>query len=194
MSGNPGRVDKFFEQLLKTWGCISPWLSLEVLLTRTRRPNGGDIIVCRAFGVALWMFLLATLIVGSFHLTWFGALFAAVYFALYARFAAQWTYLANLYNQIKGVEARVSNTDDSKRVLAEWKAGFLEDAEELHLATKTVFVSVLKIWAEDKEVEAQYIANTPGGKTRFDALMKDILAAYERHEKKFTERGRFGAN
>ncbi len=36
----------------------------------------------------------------------FGAIFAAVYFALYARFASQWSYLANLYNKIKEAETR----------------------------------------------------------------------------------------
>ena len=58
----------------------------------------------------------------------------AAYISLYARFVSQWTYLAGLYNLIKQVEA--SGCADPN-VIAEWKAGYLEDAENLHLAAKT---------------------------------------------------------
>ncbi len=52
-------------------------------------------------------------------LPWLGALFGAVYAGLYARFASQWLYLANTYNQIKAAECR---SESSARPLAEWKA------------------------------------------------------------------------
>lgn len=99
---------------------------------------------------------------------WFGAMFAALYAALYSRFASQWAYLAGLYNQIKQAEARKEG-DLAK--LCDWKAGFLEDAEELHLATKPLFASVIVAWADDPGVETAYLRNTRGGLERFHALL-----------------------
>jgi hypothetical protein len=168
--------------------CISPIvtsLSFEWILTSTKRPNGGEIVFLRALLIALWVYLLAIAIKHgvdptrtrelSFRefeievcgtLPVLGAILAAVYFALYARFAAQWTYLANLYNQIKEAEARTVDNGGAKPIIAAWKAGFLEDAEELHLATKRVFAPILRVWGQDAAVEACFITNTPGGKPR----------------------------
>jgi hypothetical protein len=38
---------------------------------------------------------------GADSIGWIGAIFAAVYAALYARFASQWSYLAGVYNQMR---------------------------------------------------------------------------------------------
>jgi len=110
-----------------------------------------------------------------------GAFIAALYAALYARFAAQWTYLAHLYNQISQTEARNISDPKAEPVIAQWKAGFPEDAEELHLATKSLFASVLKRWGDDPQVKKSFMDNTPGGEDRFNALMQDVKNAYERH-------------
>lgn len=72
----------------------------------------------------------------AFNLPWLGATIAASYAASYSRFASQWVYLAELYNQIKAAELSIPEVLTPAQVLvfAEWKAGFLEDCETLHLA------------------------------------------------------------
>lgn len=185
------------------------WLSFEVLLTRTRRANGGTIILVRAFLTALLLYALAIAFKHgvdpmrtsefswlelrlelSRSFQWFGAIFAAVYVALYARFAAQWTYLANLYNQIKQAEARAAEKGNDAAVaqkLCEWKAGFLEDAEVLHLSTKPVFASVISAWSRDRGVQICYVALTPGGRVRLPSLLADVKRSCEREARKWTE-------
>jgi hypothetical protein len=37
--------------------------------------------------------------------------------------------------------------------LAEWKAGFIEDAQDLHLALKPLFASVIRAWGSEAEVK-----------------------------------------
>jgi len=174
-----------FDQTLKYWSCLVKLFSFEWLLTRTKLPNGGDIILLRALLIAtLTCFVILTLfqVEAAQPLQWFGAIFAAIYVALYARFASQWTYLANLYNQIKAAEARSAQIDaetPNPRIV-EWKAGFLEDAQELHLATKGIFVPVLKVWGEDPAVEKAFVKYSPGHQKSFDALMRDVKYAYDR--------------
>lgn len=109
-------------------------------------------------------------------IAWFGALFAAVYVALYGRFASQWAYLANLYNSIKA--ASLASDVDAER-LAEWKAGFIEDAEYLHLSHKENFASVIHTWGQDEEVKKKYVLYTPGGEVRFNKLMESVSKRYE---------------
>lgn len=109
-------------------------------------------------------------------LPWLGALFGAVYAGLYARFASQWLYLANTYNQIKAAECR---SESSARPLAEWKAGFIEDADGLHLATKPLFASVIAHWAREAAVAQAYADTVTGGADRLAALV-DRLARRRR--------------
>jgi len=190
--------------MLRAWSQFVHLVSFEWLLDS--RANGGDIILLRSLLIALAVYLLAIGIkhgidptrIASFDLRelqlevgrtipWLGAIFAAAYVALYARFSSQWMYLADVYNRIKEAEARTARDDypGSKEAIAAWKAGFIEDASELHLATKSVFVSILRAWGETEEVKRQFIANTPGGEHRFNALMERVRAAYKRHEDKF---------
>jgi hypothetical protein len=100
--------------------------------------------------------------------------FAGAYVAFYARFSAQWTYLADLYNQIKSKEIDLASAPDcvadaqrksaiiaieekncgnltcnSAYLLAQWKLGFIEDAFTVHLAKKPLFASVIVNWAKD---------------------------------------------
>lgn len=177
-------------------------LSFETLLTGTKRPNGGDIILLRTVGITAWLYVLALMLKQGLDpdrtwefsqrellielrgtLPWIGAIFAAVYASLYARFSSQWLYLAGLYNQIKAIEARTTGpvSGETPRIIAEWKAGFLEDAQELHLATKRLFISIIKIWGEDPAVREEFIRNTPGGEERFNDLMNDVQNTYTLH-------------
>lgn len=186
--------------MLRLWSQLVQVFSSEWILTKTRRSNGGDIILLRSLATAFsifalfvalkhildparpWAYSLALLHADVLSgLPVLGALIAAIYVALYARFAAQWTYLAHLFNQITETEARTISVPNAMPIIAQWKAGFLEDAEELHLATKSLFASVLKRWGDDPQVKKSFVDNTPGGEDRFNALMQDVKNANERH-------------
>ena len=171
-------------------------LSAEWLLKK--RPNGGTAILLRSLWIALiiyfsvlalrnvidpgrswnasWQELRAQLVA---TIPWFGAIFAAAYAALYSRFASQWSYLAGFYNQIKATECK---GECAVTPLAEWKAAFIEDAEELHLASKPVFASIIRVWGSDTEVAASFVKDAHGGAAR----LKNLL---ERVEKAWAQRG-----
>lgn len=109
---------------------------------------------------------------------------AGAYTALYTRFASQWQYLADLYNQIKSKEidlagddiAPPDTADDGQRyvegkkpvttacaksrLLSEWKYGFVVDAEHLHLSNKEPFKSVFEAWSATAERKSP--ASLPG--------------------------------
>lgn len=186
--------------------------SFEWILTGAKLPNGGDIIFLRAswltvlaYSSALgfrnmidphrtWEFSILELrrqVVDT--LPWAGGVFAGMYSALYARFASQWTYLADVYNQIKATEANrpegitvpTGAVSQSEGALADWKAGFLEDAEELHLATKPLFASVIRAWGREEGVAAAYVRNTPGGQIRLGALLERVTVVCDRRNTDF---------
>ncbi|ABR91918.1 Hypothetical protein mma_1740 [Janthinobacterium sp. Marseille] len=139
------------------------------------RGNGGGVIILRAAIITIEL-LIASLIGihlidgTSFHsicdrefwkevkevTPWFAATYGAVYAALYTRFSSQWTYLASLYNQIKQAEFEYySNKDRDESALhrlAEWKAGYIEDAFVMHLAKKGSVKQVIRHWAKEKHV------------------------------------------
>jgi hypothetical protein len=119
-------------------GSVLDVLSGEYLLTLVRYPNGGTVVFLRALHVTAVIFLGALAVINGLdptrgsefswtelgaqtlaHITWIGAIFATVYALLYTRFAAQWTYLAGLYNQIKAAQTR---PDADKGVIAECSA------------------------------------------------------------------------
>ena len=201
-------MDGFVGNVLKVTDHLVKVLSFEFLLTEKKRPNGGDIVLLRALLAALVVYLASIAVKQALDpshigkLDWremateisasipvFGAIFAAIYFALYTRFSAQWTYLANLYNQIKQAEVRTANLPEAKPTIAQWKAGFIEDADDLHLATKRIFAPVIVAWVADPTVEKNFIDHTPGGKRRLDALMLRVEAAYALIEKKYSSDG-----
>lgn len=73
-----------------------------------------------------------------------GAVFAAAYVAFYARFSAQWNYLASLYNQIAATALTLPiNESQSDPRMHAWRAAFVEDAVDLHLAGKSMFKSAV---------------------------------------------------
>ena len=115
------------------------------------------------------------------HITWFGAIFAGVYALLYARFSSQWTYLAGVYNQIKSAELR-KDTDDA--ALAEWKAGFIEDCQDLHLLRKPMFASIVHAWLNSGElglpVRDCFKSYTPGGADRLLAIQDQVTLVVTR--------------
>ncbi len=169
------------------------------------RANGGDVILLRSLLTMLWLYALALGLRNLFDhsrvwtpswaallaeisatIQWAGGIFAAVYAALYARFASQWTYLSNVYNQIKATECRENLAEER---LAQWKAGFIEDAEELHLAYKALFASVIHAWGREPAVKHEFENNVPGGGPRFDALMTTIDIVWQRTADKYPKQG-----
>lgn len=143
-------------------------VSLEFLLVQR---NGGLVILLRAFVIAGGSFLLATFLqtqmldtsltvsaIGE-KLPWFGAIFLAVYLALYARFASQWSYLCSVYNQIQQTEVTTPGlTDDQRAALVTWKVGFIVDAWCHHLLAKPPFAGTIARWLiEDDALLERYI-------------------------------------
>lgn len=180
--------------------CIVNRISGEWLLSKRGLSNGGSVIVLRALFVSLLVLFIvepASLAIKDVldparawtfdgrrlahylvtHLTTTAVVFGSVYTALYARFAAQWRYLADVYNKIKEAEVKYSTQANAADRLAEWKAGFAEDAEELHLATKKIFAQVIRTWLADEKVKAAFIRYTTGGEERYRNLMSSVLWA-----------------
>lgn len=160
-----------------------------------RRPNSGTVVLVRSLLSALAVYLTAIGIHSrlqpgstwrpSWHefrlltantLPWFGAIFAVTYAALYSRFSSQWTYLANLYNSIMTAQIQAPRDEDNCRAYAAWMAGFIEDAEELHLALKPIYASVILSLLEKPGVREMYATHTPGGKTRLANLEAQLCA------------------
>lgn len=91
------------------------------------------------------------------------SVYAAVYAAFYARFVSQWTYLSNLYNQIKEAELNINfNLRKKTELLYGWMSGFIEDAENLHMATKDTFAAIILNWINRyPDIKEQYIKYNP---------------------------------
>jgi hypothetical protein len=168
----PNPFKRFVLQLATFCGKVIEIVSGEWLLTWLELPNGGAIVLLRSVSASIVVSLLGLAIQNildpmrtmsfsctefaeqlSSNVRWFGAILGAVYAAFYARFASQWSYLAGLYNQIKATECY---KDCNLLKLADWKAGFIVDAEELHLANKPLFAEVIKAWRTEPAVEAAY--------------------------------------
>jgi hypothetical protein len=178
---------KFIYNVLST---IVSVLSFEFLLTKFRWANGGTVIFVRTLAITLLLYLLYISIVQGLDpartsqfngdelkksivssIEIFGAIYAAIYIALYSRFSAQWSYLSNLYNQIKVVEASPgSNT----AVINDLKAAFIEDAIALHLSKKPMFAMIIKSWGHDPAVKTLIEQHMRDGVKIYNDLMKDI--------------------
>jgi len=154
--------------------------------------NGGTVVATRTLWLTAWIyipaFVLKTTLSGGkvpvfdFRqgladivdtLPWLAAIFGGIYAAFYTRFSSQWTYLACLYNQIMQAHVTLPIDDRESRMgaLAAWKAGFIEDAEDLHLAAKPMFLVAVRQWGTDPLVAERYSKNTVGGRLRLKSLL-----------------------
>jgi len=191
------------DSIATVWHYLVTGITFEwILRTPARRSNGGDVILARSFlttAVAFlfvlglenfldthrtWQFTMDELRKQMVDkLPWFGAIFAAIYAALYTRFSSQWTYLANVYNQIKAAEVKAASpkkASEAQTTLAEWKAGFIEDAENLHLATKESVAPIIYQWFNDDAVATAYKETVPGGIERYRRLLNTITRVTHR--------------
>lgn len=186
------RLRSTSSRVLKLFSFVVRLGSGEYLLDRSDVSNGGTVVFTRALHVAVVIVCLGLLArnwldpnrTSEFSMhelrsqlaavgPWLGTVFAASYAAFYARFASQWTYLAGVYNQIKAAEGR---KDASETAIAEWKAGFIEDAAELHLIRKRMFASIVHEWAgaHEGKVRMAFENYAPGGKPRLDELIDQV--------------------
>lgn len=169
------------------------------------RPNGGTVVLRRALFVS---FLLYTLAIGAKSrlaagatwtfdfavaralvaetIPWLGAIFAGVYVALYTRFASQWSYLAGLYNQIMQAQVESAATPGEKaECLALWQAGFIEDAEDLHLSRKVMFAPIIANMLTNADVRKAYVEYAPGGEARLRKLELSVEKVMDRIRKRY---------
>jgi hypothetical protein len=83
----------------------------------------------------------------------------------------------------------VSVADARTRGLAVWWAAFIEDALELHLATKPMFASVIHDLLEHRpEVKKAFIASVPGGAERIEELEEKVRRVYEQTREDWRKR------
>ena len=153
------------------------------------RPNGGTAVLLRSLWVSVLICaavlpLKAYLAEGTLlefsapqlkvelgeMIPWIGAIFAGVYAAFYCRFAAQWSYLATLSNQIMATCVAVRLSDLPSQTLVSWHAAFIEDAQDLHLAGKSMFSSVIVEMLADGHVVHAFLSSTHGGPKRLRKL------------------------
>lgn len=181
-------------------------LSGEFILTKWHKSNGGTVIIFRSFIIIFNIIIIASIIIMVklffindsnsllfdlakqlyYKADQFAAVFGAVYFGLYSRFSSQWVYLSNLYNQIKQSETTTNNqTKKSKKSMTEWKAGFIEDASNLHMATKSSIAPIIKEWSGDPRVKGAFVRNTPGGEHRYRKLICLVNEACNSVEKRY---------
>lgn len=171
------------------------YLSCEFVLKRM--PNGGTAVFIRSSIISLGLYLTAIAFksviapdailqfdvmelraIISETIPWFGAIFAGVYVALYSRFSSQWNYLASLYNQIMATSIQTPpDSATSQETLNLWQAAFIEDAEDLHLAYKPMFASIIQGMLKDDSIRECFEAHSPGGKNRLIKLEKRIAKA-----------------
>ena len=177
------------------------------------KPNGGTVVFLRSLWVTVFVYFLA-LGLRSFNakwpwcfdksqyfrdlpetLPWVGATFAFAYLALYSRFASQSTYLAGVYNQIMATRAQIRGMApteaqrdlDSNVTLAGWSAGFIEDALEMHLATKKLFSVTVWLMLKDPKIYNQFVQSTVDGRKRAQELRRALKKAIPEPELKFLD-------
>lgn len=111
------------------------------------------------------------------NVPWLGAIFAGVYVALYTRFSAQFSYLLQVYNQLMETSANAPRDDCTTQVLNSWWAAFIEDAQDLHLATKRSFSVAVWFMLEHPDVYRDFRQYAGGGHTRVNSLITSLRRA-----------------
>jgi hypothetical protein len=180
------------------------FLAGEKLLDWLKLPNGGTMVFIRSLVVTGEVYFIALWLRSLFHaesplkfefgqlfhdlpetLPWIGAIFAFSYAAFYARFSSQWTYLAGFYNQLMATQAQIAGTaptleqrdPDANPKIQLWKAAFVEDAQDLHLATKKMFSLTVWFILEQPAIFDTFVTYTPGGANRLTELVNDLKHA-----------------
>jgi hypothetical protein len=189
-----------------SWVKVARFFTAEYLLDRNS--NGGDIVLARSLIVAAKLAALTLILKNlidpciGYNFSWSelrqqcidlapwgSAVAGATYLALYDRFKSQWTYLAALYNQIKHaeIEAEIECCEavQSKKSekLKQWKAGYIEDAVEMHLHTKGNVAGIIKYWIQEPEVKNFFEKYSPSG-CRWNQINSEVEIAYDNERKR----------
>lgn len=170
---------------------IVSFLSGEFFLRNS--PNGGTAVLLRSLWVTSLICMLVLPIKSYFAagtelvfsaaqlkveigqmIPWFGAVFAGAYAAFYTRFAAQWGYLAALYNQMMATTASAPPGHFPNEAFISWNAAFIEDAQDLHLARKSMFASVIRELLQNPHVVRVFLGSTQGGPNRLRDLERQL--------------------
>ena len=151
------RINSFFNQSLSKSIKGVEWLLAFVTAERALMvaPNGGAVVFLRSLWSSFLLYCIGVWILSSTeHLPtftdpleqvkivihesigWFGAIFAAIYVALYTRFSSQWTYLTNLYNEQMNAGLLRDDSGFHQRTYDRWRAAFIEDAIKMGLDKK----------------------------------------------------------
>lgn len=204
-----------------SWAKAARFFTAEYLLDRNS--NGGDIVLARSLLVALKLTTLTLILKNLIDpcigydfsgsalrhqiielAPWSSAVAGATYLALYDRFKSQWTYLAALYNQIKQTEIEaeidcpeVVRTKKLER-LKQWKAGYIEDAVEMHLHTKGNLAGIIQYWSQEPGVKKFFEKYSSSG-CRWNQITSEVEIAYKNECKRnenmllLKEKIRFGS-
>lgn len=175
------------------WSGFVNFLSAEFLLRL--RANSGALVLLRALWNAFWVMVIAIILNSILdngltcnldlgliwkgfkaHPTWYALVLAAVYTALYTRYASQWQYLAKLYNDIKSKEIDLASRDEHEErtspLINSWKAAFIADAYAMHLVTQESYATVIGHWLSSEQIREAYLeANDREG---YNALAKRL--------------------
>lgn len=118
---------------------------------------------------------------------WFGAIFAGVYASLYSRFASQYSYLSNLYNEIMLAEASIGGSAKSEKLQLLW-AAFIEDAHAMHLAKKPLFAGLISHLLGLPDVYARFCDSSLGGRALAYEILLEVDAVCAREKEKWQGR------
>jgi hypothetical protein len=169
-------------------------------------PNGGFVVLLRSLWVTVLLYAIALALRESLApghdwsfsgmalrtavaetIPWFGAIFAGVYAAFYSRFASQWKYLAELYNQqlLAALQyPHAERSEDREEVMSIWYAAFVEDAVALHLDRKEAFAEAILMHLKKPKVREIYARHSVGGSVdRVARLEARLNAALERQRR-----------
>lgn len=180
------------------WTYVQELLTAEWLLKD--RANGSAVVIARSAWVSLLIYLLALALqegvdphrgphfdwvrareLLSDHVPWLGAIFAGTYVAFYSRFASQWKYLADLFNQQQAtaVQVAVGASKSANEAYRTWEACFIEDAVSLHLARKPMFAEAILQALENPRTRAIYcrwaLSGGEDGTLRLENDLKRVL-------------------
>lgn len=188
-----GRSKNMTKQSRDVLGGFVDFASAEWMLKR--RSNGGTVILMRSIWVSALLFgayIWAKEVLHPERVGWsfsgtalaavlresleaFGAILAFVYLAFYTRFASQWGYLAGLYNELVKTSLEIAELpSDKEHAMAWWKAAFIEDAADLHLATKRIFAPAVKDWLQEPQVRECFLKGAFGGAERLKRLEAEL--------------------
>ena len=159
-------------------------------------PNGGKAILLRTIFVSALLYLMSIGLksyVGesailSFSLVqfqkevaetipWLGAILGGTYAALYSRFASQWSYLADLYNQQMSAALTLTEEEMSAGSYVNWQAAFVEDAVCMHLHMKAGFSNLVLDLLQDPKIKNVLIDQEHFGVKKYEKVLSQLKSA-----------------